>query len=121
MRFMKIHQLTEVDKDADQILVMGTSLRGRAKRWFGQEVEHPKYLICNWTFKSVVIGLYCTFITTATSQQAMHQYMNICYSQEEGVMAFYHELLMWAGCLTEYPDPYSFRRRLFRGLPVEFR
>jgi hypothetical protein len=36
-------------------------------------------------------------------------------------MAFYRELLMWAGRLTEYPDPYSFWRKLFRGLPFEYR
>jgi hypothetical protein len=51
----------------------------------------------------------------------MQQYINICYSCEEGIMAFYRELLMWAGQLTEYPDPYSFWRKLFRGLPFEYR
>ena len=31
LRFMKIHCLTGVDKDMDQILVTGTTLKGRAK------------------------------------------------------------------------------------------
>jgi hypothetical protein len=100
---------------------MGTSLKGKAEHWFTQEVEHPNCIIRDWTFKSVIIGLYRTFITISTSQQAMQQYMNICYSYEEGIMAFYHKLLMWAGWLTEYPDPYSFWRKLFRGLPFEYR
>jgi len=121
LRFMKIHRLTGVDKDMDRILVTGTALKGRAEQWFGQEVEHPKRLILDWTFESVVIGLYRTFITTATSQKAMQQYMDIKYTQENGIMAFYNELLKWAGRLTEYPDAYSFRRRLFKDLPAEFR
>jgi len=120
LRFMKIHRLTGVDKDMDRILVTGTSLRGRAERWFGQEVEHPKRLVRDWTFESVVVGLYRVFITTATSQKAMQQYMNIQYTQEEGINAFYNELLMWAGRLAEYPDVYSFKRRIFRSLPSEF-
>jgi hypothetical protein len=81
----------------DQILITGTSLKGKAERWFAQEVEHPNRIIHDWTFESVIIGLYQTFITTSTSQQAMQQYMNIRYSREEGVIAFYRELLMWAG------------------------
>jgi hypothetical protein len=105
---MKIHHLTGVDKEMDWILVMGMSLKGKAEHWFAQEIEHPNHIICDWTFESVIIGLYRTFITILTSQQAMQQYMNICYSCEEGIMAFYCELLMWAGQLTEYPDPYSF-------------
>jgi len=28
---------------------------------------------------------------------------------------------MWAGQLAEYPDVYSFKRRIFRSLPSEFR
>jgi len=80
LRFMKIHCLTGVDKDMDRILVTGTSLRGRAECWFGQEVEHPKRLVCDWMFESVVVGLYCVFITMATSQKAMQQYMNIQYT-----------------------------------------
>jgi hypothetical protein len=92
----------------DRMVIMGTSLKGKAEHWFAQEVEHPNRIIHDWTFESVIIGLYQTFITTSTSQQAMQQYMNIHYSREEGIMAFYRELLMWAGRLTEYPDPYSF-------------
>jgi hypothetical protein len=97
IRFMKIHCLTGADKEMDWILIMGTSLKGKAEHWFAQEVEHPNCIIRDWTFESVIIGLYQTFITTLTSQQAMQQYMNIRYSREEGIMAFYHKLLMWAG------------------------
>ena len=71
IRFMKIHRLTGVDKELDWVLVTGTSLKGKAEWWFGQEVEHPNHIVRDWTFESVVIGLYCTFITTTTSQQAM--------------------------------------------------
>ena len=66
----------------DRILVTGMTLRGRAKCWFSQEVEHPRHIICDWTFESVVITLYHTFITTVTSRKAMQHYMNIKYTQE---------------------------------------
>lgn len=36
-------------------------------------------------------------------------------------MAFYHKLMTWAGRITQYPDSYSFKRRLFNGLPEEYR
>ena len=120
LRFMKIHCLTGVDKDMDRIQVTGTTLRGRAKHWFSQEVEHPRRIIHNWTFESVVIVLYRTFITTATSRKAMQHYMNIKYTQEVGITTFYSELLQWAGRLAEYPDIYSFKRRIFGSLPGEF-
>ena len=110
-----------MDKDRDRVLVTGTSLKGRAERWFSQEVERPTRIIRDWTFESVIVGLYRAFITTATTLQAMQRYMRVRFSREEGVMAFYRELLMWAGRLAQYPDPYSFKRRLLNGMPAEYK
>jgi hypothetical protein len=62
-------------KDRDQVLVMGTSLSGKAERWFSHKVKCPTCITHDWTFKSVVIGLFQVFITTAIAQQAMEQYM----------------------------------------------
>jgi hypothetical protein len=121
IRFFKLHRLTGQDKDTDRVLVTGTSLQGRAERWFSQEVERPTRIIRDWTFESVIVGLFRTFITTATAQQAMQRYTQVRFSREEGVTAFYRELMMWAGRLAQYPDPYSFKRRLLNGLPSEFR
>jgi hypothetical protein len=58
LRFMKIHCLTEVDKEQDWVLMTGTSLKGKAEHWFSLKVEHLNRIICNWTFESVIIGLY---------------------------------------------------------------
>jgi len=77
IRFIKIHRLTGVDKNLDWVLVTGTCLKGKAERWFSHEVEHPNHLICNWMFKSVIVGLYHAFITTAMAQQAMQRYMQV--------------------------------------------
>ncbi len=121
IRFFKLHRLTGHEKDADRVLVTGTSLQGRAERWFSHEVERPTRIIRDWTFESVIVGLFRAFITTATAQQAMQRYMQIRFSCDEGVTAFYRELLMWAGRLAQYPDPYSFKRRLLNGLPPEYR
>jgi hypothetical protein len=102
-------------------LVTGTCLKGGAKRWFNQEVERPNRVVQQWTFESVIIGLYCAFITTATVQQAMQKYVQIRFSHDDRVHAFYRELVLWAGRLTQFPDKYSFKRRLLNGLPVEYR
>jgi hypothetical protein len=121
LRFFKLHRLVGRDRDGDRILVTGSCLKGRAERWFNHEVERPQRLIHSWTFESVVLGLYQSFITTATSQQAVLKYARIRFSTENGVHAFYRELLMWAGRLAHYPNPYSFKRRLLNGLPTEYR
>jgi hypothetical protein len=47
IRFIKIYHLTGVNKEMDQILIMEISLKGKAKHWFTQEVEHPNCIICN--------------------------------------------------------------------------
>jgi hypothetical protein len=49
----------------------------------------------------------------------MCRYAQIKYTQEEGVSAFYRDLLMWAGRLAQMPDEYSFKRCLINGLPAE--
>jgi hypothetical protein len=57
---------------------------------------------------------------TATAQQAMQCYVQIQFSSEEGVTAFHYELMLWAGQLAQYPDKYSFKRRLINRLPSEY-
>jgi hypothetical protein len=120
LRYFKLHHLTGVDRDADWVLVTETCLTGKAERWFSHEVEHPMQVIHDWTFELVVVGLYTTFITTTMVQQAMQRYTQIQFSCEDGVIAFHHKLMLWAGQLAQYPDKYSFRRHLFGSLPMEY-
>ena len=47
----------------------------------------------------------------------MQHYIHIYFSPDEGIIAFYQELLILAGHLTQYPDLYSFKRRLLNGMP----
>jgi hypothetical protein len=121
LRYYKLQRLTADDKDKDRILIAGSNLKGKAERWFCHEVERSTRIVRNWTFESVVVGLFRAFVTTATAQQAMQSYMRVRFSPDEGVMAFYRELMMLAGRLAQYPDPYSFRRRLLNGMPEEYR
>lgn len=121
LRHFKLNRLTANNRDADRILVTGTCLKGKAERWFNHEVERPSRVTPDWTFETVIIGLFRSFITTATAQQAVRRYGQVKYTQEEGVTAFHRELLLWAGRLTQYPDEYSFKRRIFNGLPKDLR
>ena len=67
LRYFKLHQLTEGDRDSDRIMLAGSCLKGKAERWYSHEVEHPSQIIHDWMFKSLLIGLFHTFITTATA------------------------------------------------------
>jgi hypothetical protein len=78
--YFKLNHLTVVDRDADHVLVTGTCLRDKAECWFNHKVEHPTRVICDWTFESVIIGLFRAFITTAMAQQAVQKYAQIRYS-----------------------------------------
>jgi len=71
LRFFKLYCLMGRDRDPDCILLTGQSLKGKAECWFSQEVEQPTQIICDWTFESTIVGLFHTFITTATAQQAI--------------------------------------------------
>jgi hypothetical protein len=121
LRYYKLQRLTADDKDKDRVLIAGSNLKGKAERWFCHEVERSTRIIREWTFESVVVGLFRAFVTTATAQQAMQSYMRVRFSPDEGVMAFYRELMMLAGRLAQYPDPYSFKRRLLNGMPEDYR
>ena len=46
--------------------------------------------------------------------------MQVRFLCDEGIMGFYRDLLTWARRLAQYLDPYSFKRRLFNGLPDEY-
>jgi hypothetical protein len=66
--YFKIHHLTGADWDEDRILVTETCMKGKAEHWLSQEVEFPTQIICDWTFESVIVKLYCMFITIAMVQ-----------------------------------------------------
>jgi hypothetical protein len=121
LRFFKLHRMTVADRDADRVLVTGTCLKGRAQRWYNNETERSTRIIRDWTFEAVIIGLFRAFITTATAQQAIQHYARVKFSREEGVTAFHRELMLWAGRLAQYPDEYSFKRRLYNGLPEDYK
>ena len=56
----------------------------------------------------------------AMAQQAICQYAQVKFSNKEGVASFHHELMIWAGRLTQYSDEYSFKWRLLNGLLSEY-
>ena len=121
LRYFKLHRLTGEERDGDRVLVAGSCLKGQAETWFNHEVERPQRIIRDWTFEYVALGLQQAFITTATPLQAVQKYAQIRFSRENGIHAFYRDLLMWAGRLAQYPDAYSFKQRLLNGLPTEYR
>jgi len=49
----------------------------------------------------------------------MEEYLNIKYSKEEGILGFHRDLIMWARRLSQYPDDYSFKRRIMNSLPSD--
>ena len=67
LQYFKLHRLTEGDRDSDRIMLTGSCLKGKAERWYSHKVERPSRIICDWMFESLLIGLFHTFITTATA------------------------------------------------------
>lgn len=120
LRYYKLQHLTVMNKDKDLILIAESNLKKKAESWFCYKVKHSTYIICNWTFKSVVIGLFGAFVTITMAQQAIQSYMHVQFLLDKGMMAFYYKLIMLVGQLTQYPNPYSFRRRLLNGMPKDY-
>jgi len=46
----------------------------------------------------------------------MDHYKQISYLHKDGVIGFYRKLRTWAVRIAQYPDSYSFKRKLFKGL-----
>jgi len=57
-------------------------------------------------------------VHTATANNAATQYNKVEYTPSTGVKGFYYALDKLASRMVEQPSDYSFRLRMFEGLPT---
>ncbi|KIM72474.1 hypothetical protein PILCRDRAFT_16102 [Piloderma croceum F 1598] len=69
-------------------------------------------------FIDAVCAMHRRFVRTATANNAVTQYDRVEYSPSEGVEGFYYRLDKMASHMIERPSDYSFRLRLYEGLPA---
>ena len=69
-------------------------------------------------FIDAICMMHRCFIRTATTNNAVTQYDKVEYSHLDRVEGFYYRLDKMASRMVECPNNYSFRLRLFKGLPA---
>ena len=94
---------------------MGTQLKGNASEWFTRNVECPDRPIRDWSLESVIEGLQKRFLNSLMHRQASNKFNTIEQGQKT-VQELIQELTKYAARMVQYPDDYSFRRRLIAAL-----
>ena len=56
--YFKLYWVIGRDCNINQILVTRTCLKGKAEKWFNHKVKCLLHIVCNWTFKLVIVRLY---------------------------------------------------------------
>ena len=94
---------------------LGTRLKGDALEWYMRNVERHDRPIKNWSLESVFKGLQKRFLNTLTLGQVSNKFNTINQGRRTA-QELIHELTMYARQMVQYPDAYSFKRRLLSTL-----
>ena len=94
---------------------MGTRLKGNASEWFTRNIERPDQPIRDCSLESVIEGLQKQFLNSLTHRQVSNKFDTIKQGQKT-VQELIQELTKYAAQMVQYPDDYSFRRRLIATL-----
>ncbi|KAK0429656.1 hypothetical protein EV421DRAFT_1914265 [Armillaria borealis] len=119
--YLETSQLGGLDRDRERKLLIEPVLTGTAKKWYHDHViEVNEY--SNWTFVSVIIGLYDRFIHDSAMQDARSKFDRAMFLDGGGTAEGYHDLLQTLiRDMTRKPDDYSITRRFVTGLPHDMR
>lgn len=117
--YLETSQLGGLDHDREQKLLIEPVLTGAAKKWYHDHViEVDEY--SNWTFVSVIIGLYDHFIHDSAMQDARAKFNRATFTNGGGTVEGYQDLLQTLVCdMTRKPDDYTITRRFVMGLPPD--
>ena len=110
-----IYNILGTKHAAFQVEYLGTKLKGDALEWYTRNVKRHDRPIKNWSLESVFKGLQKWFLNTLTHRQVSSKFNTI----EQGrkiLQELIHELTKYAGQMVQYPDDYSFKRRLLSTL-----
>ncbi|KDQ61892.1 hypothetical protein JAAARDRAFT_190604 [Jaapia argillacea MUCL 33604] len=121
LRWMSMQGLTGDQYDRTRVDFLGQFLRKQALSWFNHEIDTPTYYDRDLNFEKVVCALHTRFLHKATTQEAVHKFLNCKFSSETGVAAYCNALRHNAGRMVVAPDDYTFRREFLAGIPEEIR
>ncbi|PBK81856.1 hypothetical protein ARMGADRAFT_1090923 [Armillaria gallica] len=119
--YLEASQLRGLDRDYERKLLIEPVLTGAAKKWYHDHViEVNEY--SNWTFVSVVIGLYDRFVHDSAMQEACAKFDQVTFSDSGGTAEGYRDLLQTlVRDMTRKLDEYTITRRFVTGLPHDMR
>ena len=132
LQWLKLHGLLGAKYTETQVQFLGMRLKGNASEWFMRNVERPDRPIRDWSLESVIEGLQKRFLNLLMHRQVLNKFDTIEQGQKT-VQELIQELTKYTARMVQYPDDYSFRRRLIatlrpslqkevlrRGITVEF-
>ena len=119
LRWLNLHGLLGVKYTKTQVQFLGTQLKGNASEWFTRNVEYPNRPIRDWSLESVIEGLQKQFLNLLMHRQASNKFDTIKQGQKM-VQELIQELTKYTAQMVQYPDNYSFRRRLIAALRPSF-
>ncbi|PBK65447.1 hypothetical protein ARMSODRAFT_1022255 [Armillaria solidipes] len=119
--YLEVSQLGGFDRDKERKLLIEPMLSGVVKKWYHDHViEVNEYL--NWTFVSILIGLYNRFIHDSAMQEAQSKFDHATFTEGGNTMEGYHDLLQTLiRDMARKPDEYTMNRRFVTGLPQDMR
>src|SRR5882762_9595748 len=119
LNWLRSHYHCGEDADFSCVNFLGSYLDRVAADWFAADVDNPdKVMDVPITFVDAICAMHQQFVRTATANNAANQYDKVEYSSSTGVEGFYYALDKMASCMVERPSDYSFRLRIFEGLPT---
>jgi hypothetical protein len=119
LNWLRSHYHCGDEADYSRLNFLGNYLEGAAADWFAADVDNPDRMsIEPMKFIDAICSMHRRFVRTATANNAVTQYDKVEYSTSDGVEGFYYKLDKMANRMVERPNDYSFRLRLFEGLPA---
>jgi len=118
LNWLRSHYYCGDAADFSRLNFLGNYVEGIAADWYTGDVDNPNKMSMElMKFVDAICMMHRRFICTATANNAITQYDKVKYSLSEGVEGFYYKLDKMANHMIERPSDYSFRLRLFEGLP----
>jgi hypothetical protein len=119
LNWLRSHYYCGDEADLSRLNLLGNYVEGIAADWYAADVDNPdKMAEKPLKFVDAVCAMHQRFVRTATANNAVTQYDRVEYSPSEGVEGFYYRLDKMASRMIEHPSEYSFRLRLYKGLPA---
>ena len=119
LNWLRSHYYCGEEADFSRLNFLGNYVEGIAADWYAADIDNPeKMTVIPMKFVDAICAMHRRFVRTATANNAVTQYDRVEYSASEGVEGFYYKLDKMASRMIERPSDYSFRLRLYEGLPA---